>query len=199
VRRRRRSGAPEPAAVPEGPFNLFDDWTGFHRDHCDHSHSGAARRAQIARGQEIFNTRFSTGSRAGTCHGCHNVQNNGTNFGDEQNPGGRFFDIGMSDAERRAPGHPLYTLRKRCADPSAACAVEERQTTDPGRAFITGRFEDIGKFKVPTLRGLAARAPYFHNGSAKTLRDVVRHYSDHLQFNFTRQEEDDLVAFLSAL
>jgi cytochrome c peroxidase len=46
---------------------------------------------------------------------------------------------------------------------------------------------------------VAARAPYFHNGSAKTLRDVVRHYSQRRGFNFTEQEEQDLVAFLRAL
>src|SRR5262249_39100272 len=45
-----------------------------------------------------------------------------------------------------------------------------------GRALVTGRCEDIGKFKVPTLRALAARAPYFHNGSAATLEDVVEFY-----------------------
>jgi cytochrome c peroxidase len=44
-----------------------------------------------------------------------------------------------------------------------------------------------------------ARAPNFHNGSAKTLHEVVRHYSRRLNFNFTHQEEDDLVAFLNAL
>jgi len=47
------------------------------------------------------------------------------------------------------------------------------QTTDPGRALITGKWADIGKFKGPILRGLSARAPFFHNGSAATLQDVV--------------------------
>ena len=50
------------------------------------------------------------------------------------------------------------------------------QTTDPGRALITGKWADIGKFKGPILRGLAARAPYFHNGFAATLDDVVDFY-----------------------
>jgi hypothetical protein len=50
-----------------------------------------------------------------------------------------------------------------------------------------------------TLRGFAARAPYFHNDIAATLEDVVRHYETHLGFIFTDQERADLVAFLNAL
>ena len=44
-----------------------------------------------------------------------------------------------------------------------------------------------------------ARAPYFHNGIAETLEDVVRHYETHLGFVFTDQQRADLVAFLKAL
>jgi cytochrome c peroxidase len=46
--------------------------------------------------------------------------------------------------------------------------------TDPGRALISGNCVDIGKTKVPILRGLASRAPYFHNGSAATLLDLIK-------------------------
>jgi cytochrome c peroxidase len=58
---------------------------------------------------------------------------------------------------------------------------------------------DLGRFKTPTLRALSARAPYFHNGIASTLEDVVRHYETHLGFVFTSEERADLVAFLKAL
>jgi cytochrome c peroxidase len=44
------------------------------------------------------------------------------------------------------------------------------------RALITGLWADIGKVKGPNLRGLAARAPYFHNGSAESLSDIVTFY-----------------------
>ncbi len=71
--------------------------------------------------------------------------------------------------------------------------------TDAGRGNITGLWNDLGRFKTPTLRALAARAPYFHNGIAATLEDVVRHYEIHLGFVFTDQERADLVAFLNAL
>jgi len=49
------------------------------------------------------------------------------------------------------------------------------------------------------LRGLAARAPYFHNGSAKDLEAVVEFYDLRFGIGFTRQERDDLLAFLRTL
>lgn len=49
-------------------------------------------------------------------------------------------------------------------------------TTDPGRALITGLWKDVGRLKGPVLRALASRPPYFHNGSAKTLLDVIEFY-----------------------
>ena len=41
---------------------------------------------------------------------------------------------------------------------------------------ITGVAEDMGKFKAPTLRNIAVTAPFFHDGSAETLDDVLDHY-----------------------
>jgi cytochrome c peroxidase len=76
---------------------------------------------------------------------------------------------------------------------------ETRQLTDAGAGNITGLWRDLGRFKTPTLRGLAARAPYFHNGIAATLESVVRHYERHLGFVFTDEARADLVAFLNAL
>ena len=76
---------------------------------------------------------------------------------------------------------------------------ETTQTTDPGRALVTGRWQDIGRLKGPTLRALAARAPYFHNGSARNLHDVVRFYDERFGIGFNDEEKDDLVAFLKAL
>ena len=69
----------------------------------------------------------------------------------------------------------------------------------PGRALITGSWKDVGKVKGPILRGLAARAPYFHNGSADSLRDVLDFYENRFHIGFTAQEREDLIAFLNAL
>jgi cytochrome c peroxidase len=136
------------------------------------------RRTQIARGQEVFNT-------AG-CGSCHDSANNGTNTGNLS------FDIGTASAAVRTPDLPLYTFENRTT-------MQTRQLTDAGRGNITGAWSDLGKFKTPTLRGLAARAPYFHNGIAPTIESVVRFYEERLGFVFTDAQRADLVAFLTAL
>jgi cytochrome c peroxidase len=92
-------------------------------------------------------------------------------------------------------GLPVFTLW--CTSGPFAGKIFE--VTDPGRALITGQCADIGKVKGPILRGLAARAPYFHNGSATTLLDVVNFYDQRFDIGFTDQQKADLVAFLSSL
>jgi hypothetical protein len=172
-------------AFVSGPFTLFDAWA---------TGSGCANnphRRQIARGQALFNA---TNAGGGSCRGCHNVANNGSNVN------GTLFDIGASDADKREPGMPLYTLTRTIPAPPVGTPPETKQTTDPGRAGAgTGTWASVNRFKVPSLRGLAARAPYFHNGIAKTLHDVVEHYEEKLGFVFTPAEEEDLVSFLNAL
>ena len=76
---------------------------------------------------------------------------------------------------------------------------ERVRTTDPSRALITGLWADIGKVKGPILRGLAARAPYFHKGSAFSLGDVVTFYQKRFNASFTDHERADLIAFLRSL
>jgi cytochrome c peroxidase len=172
-----------------GRMDLFDAWAG-----ADEPGSGSGveslsvrrARAAIARGQALFNER---GNRpfGATCSGCHAPLGDGP-----ENGFNRFHDLRLSSPERRTPDLPLYTLRNKATG-------EIRSTTDPGRALITGLWVDIDHFKVPGLRGLAARAPYWHNGSSATLVDVVTFYEEFAGFDFTEQEEADLVAFLSAL
>jgi len=65
--------------------------------------------------------------------------------------------------------------------------------------MISGKCADIGKLKGPVLRGLAARAPYFHNGAAATLEDAVDFYDQRFSLNLTTQQKADLVAFLQTL
>lgn len=179
------TGGPENLSA-EAPvnarFDLFDAWIGLAPGSCT-TRAADRKRAQIARGQELFNGPNPGG---GSCRGCHNAANNGSNVN------GALFDIGASRAEFREPGMPLYTVRRK-ADGL------ERQTTDPGRALRSGAFADMDRFKTPSLRGAVARAPYFHNGIAATLEDAVTHYEVALGFVFTAQEKEDLVAFLKAL
>jgi cytochrome c peroxidase len=154
-------------------FDLFDAW----------AKSSNPQRKQIYRGQEIFNNPNVASGR--TCRGCHNAANNG------QNVNGTLFDVGVSRPEF-GPGKAVYTFQNRTS-------LATVQSTDPGRGIRSGLFADLNKFKTPNLRGLAARAPYFHNGIAGDLRAVVAHYEAALGFAFTAREEADLVAFLAAL
>jgi cytochrome c peroxidase len=86
----------------------------------------------------------------------------------------------------------------------------DRANPDPGRFAVTKKNRDIGKFKVPTLRDLAARAPYMHDGSVKTLSEVLDLYAKggepnpHLDtrlapFYLDEQTKRDLLAFLDSL
>ena len=72
-------------------------------------------------------------------------------------------------------------------------------TSDPGYALTTGRCADVGKITLQSMRGLAARAPYFSNGSAMTLRDVVEYYERRYKIGYTDQEKQDLVNLMSVL
>jgi cytochrome c peroxidase len=84
---------------------------------------------------------------------------------------------------------PLYTLQNKQTG-------ERIQTTDPGRALVTGKWKDIGRFKGPILRALATRAPYFHSGSASDLGAAVDFYNQRFGIGLTDDEKADLVAFL---
>ena len=53
----------------------------------------------------------------------------------------------------------------------------DQANPDPGREAVTKKRGDLGKFKVPTLRDLAHRAPYMHDGSIKTLGEVLDFYA----------------------
>ena len=72
-------------------------------------------------------------------------------------------------------------------------------TQDPGRALISGRCADVGSIVMGQFRGLSARAPYFTNGSALSLRDLVDFYDRRFNIGFTAVEKQDLTNFLSTL
>jgi len=76
-------------------------------------------------------------------------------------------------------------------------ATGEIQTsTDLGRAISTGWWADVGQCKPPQLRGLAARAPFFHDGSAESLHDVVPFDKECFHIALEVDEEATLVRFL---
>jgi cytochrome c peroxidase len=180
-----------------------------------------AARAAVARGQDLFNTLpipiagvaginddFSSVFKQsfdtpilGTCTTCHDTPH----AGDHSVPAP--LNIGIADppVPVAAGGDgvhnrfglpvgdmPTYRLRNKTTG-------DIKDVTDPGRALITGKWKDVGRFKGPILRGLAGRAPYFHNGSAATLFDAVNFYDLRFGLSLTNQQKADLVAFLRAL
>ena len=191
-------------------FNTFDAWAKL---------PPSDPRASVARGQALFNSvsinitgvagindPASTGgllpngasSLQGNCATCHDTPNVGNHSFPTP------LDIGTGDPNPSNPSVnlggldisylPAITVCKTDAKP-ATC----KTTTDLGQALIDGNYDHVGKIKGPILRGLSARAPYFHNGSAQTLLDAVRFYETRFGLVLTSQQETDLVAFLGSL
>jgi hypothetical protein len=194
-----------PFKTPFNPviFTLFTpSWADHAQSDDDRNGGRAARRANILRGQTLFNSRpinitgvgglnDATGQPViqGTCGTCHDTPNVGNHSVSAP------LNIGVADptSPLKVDYLPVITLRQK-ADPT-----KEISTTDPGRALVTGKWADIGKFKGAVLRGLSARAPYFHNASAAELTDVIEFYDVRFDMGLTDQEKADLAAFLSAL
>jgi len=177
----------------------FDDF----RDALARGDSAAAARypAAAQRGLRIF-----VGS--GNCTVCHS----GPRFSN-----GEFHDIGIAffvepgrvDPGRHGGIRKLEASRYNLLgpfndDPTRATATSTR--------FVALDHRNYGEFKVPSLRNVARTAPYMHNGSLATLRDVVRHYSnldeDRLHadgerilkpLGLDKYDVDSLVAFLETL
>jgi cytochrome c peroxidase len=167
-------------------------WDRFHFEGDDNAISEAARR-----GEALF---FLDGGPS--CFRCHG----GFNFTD-----GVASEGGKSSP---APFHNtgLYYLAGEFSYPPGGRGLYE----------FSGRAEDMGRFKAPTLRNIALTAPYMHDGSAATLGDVLDHYSiggrtiaagplagnghdnplkDKLVHGFymTARNKSDLIAFLESL
>jgi len=195
-------------------FDLFDAWN---------REPAGSPRAAIARGQAIFNSKPITitgvkginddaalggladggvPSLEGTCGTCHDTPNVGNHsFPTPLDIG--TGDLNPSNSSVNEGGLDISYLPRVTAcrkDPVTHAVTSEcLTTTDLGQALIDGKFDHIGKIKGPVLRGLSSRAPYFHNGSARTLLEAVKFYEVRFGLSLTAKEESDLVAFLSAL
>jgi cytochrome c peroxidase len=202
---------PTGAAFDPIASTLFKSWK-------DLSNSGryAEPRKALARGEAVFNTHPLTitgvaglndalGVPAinGTCTTCHDTPN----VGNHSRP--LPLDIGISHVATHESDPQLLAALQRLSMPdlpvfqvvcqTGPLAGMVRYTSDPGRALISGKCADINRLKGPILRGLAARAPFFHNGSAATLQEVVAFYNLRFQMGLTEREKADLEAFLRAL
>jgi len=179
-------------------------------------------RANIIAGEAIFNTTPLTIANVnginnnpalgypisftGTCTTCHDTTGVGDHSFDLP------FDIGTSHdpssetdpsisvalAQLSVAPLPVYYISG-CPNPFDPSQPISFYTSDPAKALITGRCADFNTGKVPILRGLAARPPYFHNGAAANLTELVSFYNQRFQMNLTAAQQADLVAFLNTL
>jgi len=197
-------GDPQGKQFNPNVFTIYNSW----------QNSRNRQQASIARGEQIFNTQPLTISNvpglvtggeqiSGTCTTCHDAPN----VGDHSFP--LPLDIGngrslayetdpniIAGLKQLAPATmPVFQL----VCNQGPLAGQTFYTTDPGKALITGQCSDIGRGKGLILRGLAARAPYFHNGAAANLSQVVNFYNERFQINLTSQQMEDLINFLQTL
>lgn len=199
-------GDPTGATYNLNAFTLYSKW----------ENSQDAYRRSIARGEEIFNTHplLITNVRGlndalsqpvikGTCSTCHDAPN----VGDHSLPVP--LEIGTSRSAHFETDSQIQLALGQLSMPDlpvfqVVCTAgpdsgQITYTSDPGKATLTGLCTDVGRGKGPILRGLAARAPYFHNGAAATLDQVVGFYNERFQMNLTEEEKRDLVNFLKNL
>jgi len=196
-------GDPEGNQFNPNVFTIYTSW----------QNSRNPQQASIQRGENIFNNQALTISNVpgltngnqitGTCTTCHDTPNvgnhsfplpldigNGRSLLYETDP-----NIIAGLKQLQPPTLPVFELV--CTQGSMA--GQTFYTTDPGKALISGQCSDIGRGKGLILRGLAARAPYFHNGVAANLSQVVNFYNQRFQIGLTRQQTQDLINFLQTL
>jgi cytochrome c peroxidase len=150
----------------------------------------------------------------GRCVSCHVVEQTQALFTDN-----RFHNVGVgiNDIQQDVPALAGEFLKAKATLSEVDKKVlADKRTSELGRFAVDRSFEGLGAFKTPTLRNVAVTPPYMHDGSKKTLRDVVVHYNnggvtnedDHVNdflssgirpLNLTDAEIDDLVAFMESL
>ncbi len=213
---------PEGEAFDANAFTLYAAWEKTGGQGYGEDNEKKEARAAIAAGEKLFNSQpaIITGVRGlndnpalgspasitGTCTTCHDTPNVGNHSvalpldistsrqaENETNPA-----IVAGLRELSAPDMPIYEIRG-CPDPLNPGKTVNYYTSDPGKGSITGLCADVNRGKGPILRGLAARAPYFHNGAAANLEELVNFYNLRFQMNFTNKEKKELIAFLNSL
>jgi len=170
-------------------------------------HEANAVSESAKRGLEVF-------VGQGRCVSCHVIEQNQALFTDN-----RFHNIGVG-INKIQPEVPKFADEFQRAR-AAGADVDKSVLTDPkvselGRFAVTTHFDEIGAFKTSTLRNVAVTGPYMHDGSLRTLKDVVKHYNDggkspgdpsvnpYLSggirpLNLSDQQQEDLIAFMEAL
>ncbi len=180
-------------------FDLYENWQPRRSGPPPGPPAPTPAQQAVARGEILFNTRqfvirnvaglndlVGKPAISGTCSSCHSAPDVGSNGLP------LLLNTGIADGTRRTADMPLYSLRNKRTGTIV-------QTTDPGAALTTGKWADIGKFKVPSLRGLETQSPYMHNGFSGDLMDILDFYDTRFQIGLTEAEKEDLRAFLVTL
>jgi cytochrome c peroxidase len=165
-------------------------------------------------GQDVFQDK---------CMSCHNMPNVFSNRDHVNGPPANFppiyghtFDIGVAQRNKFNLDFRFYDSTTQTFSPIVMPLTREDGEVvnitivdDIGAAGTSGRYEDLHKFRVPTMRNLLKVAPYFHDNSAATLEEVVDYfnsdtYNDSLDgrthpIRMNDHERDALVAFLKIL
>jgi hypothetical protein len=196
---------------------LEEKWSDLPDDGTAAERERNAFRESVARGHDVFFFRTFWISDAmhintvglgnpikrtcATCHGMHmtgmDTANGWMDVGTTNHPWA--LEPAESPWAADLPPLPLFKITCSAELPPHPFLGRTIYTQDPGRALISGKCEDVGAIVIQQFRGLAARAPYFSNGSAASLRELVDYYDRRFNVRFTEQEKTDLVNFLSAL
>ena len=113
-------------------------------------------------------------------------------------------DPGMFDEEAAARGEEIFNGKAMCADchipPTYTDAgITVHEPSEVGQDPTEAQRSATGKYRTTPLRALVLHPPYFHDGSAATLEDVVEHYVPVLGLSLTAQERSDLVEYLKSI
>lgn len=196
---------------------VFMDFVLWNKPVSTESSPQQAFRASVARGADVFflkpfwikdamhiNTVGLGNPTKRTCATCHNMMMTG------MDAVAGWYDLGttnlpwareplVSPFTDQVPELPLFKVTCKPGLPEHPFYGRVIYTQDPGRALISGSCRDVGAVVSQQFRGLAARAPYFSNGSASNLRELVDFYDRRFLIRYSEQEKQDLVNFLSVL
>jgi len=198
-------------------FPMKDLWKSLPRSKDPTLNAQNEMRESIQRGQDAFMFRTfwikdsmhlntvglgnPTKRTCSTCHGMHmtgmDVASGWMDIGTTNLPWAA--EVPLNPWNKQQPEMPLFKITCKANVAPHPFLGRVIYTQDPGRALISGKCNDVGTIVMQQFRGLAARAPYFANGSARTLRELVDFYDRRYVIGYTEDEKRDLVNFLSAL